>query len=374
MTDILHGHKGQNPFRPGHLPLKFIVFVALLSATFGFAFQYDRYFAVGPELLLDPDFTEGFASWEYSGPDGSVVIEESGWIRLSSNDPAKFVSLTQVVRGVAQAPLLRFSGEVRTEGVRQGEKGWHAARLILSSHDNEGNWVPSPHHVVSLVGSHDWKCYGQVFSPADGADTLQASAQLAMASGSMWIRNLSLHAVEEKTSHVFLQAAGIGLWGMYLLWLISPYFTCARGAVWKWAVVASFAMVLTGKSVPGECLVDLQHKGADVSHQILRAASSDSTTPAPHRSAWKAIKAANGGHVVLFVLLGVCLVAACPVVSWKTIFFDTGILAGATELLQFFIRGRTPLFSDWLLDLAGISIGLLLCFVFRKIWRGEQSA
>lgn len=374
MTGILHGHKGRSPFRPGSQLLKFIIFGALLAATLGFAFQYDRYSEEGPELLLDPDVTEGFASWEYSGPEGSVVIEEPGGVRLSSKGPAKFVSLTQVVRGVAQVPLLRFSGEVRTEGVRQGEKGWHAARLILSSHDNEGNWLPSPHHVVSLVGTNDWKYYAQVFRPAEGADALQAAAQLAMASGTMWVRNLSLHEVEEKTSYVYLQALGISLWGMYLFWLFSSYFTYARSAAWKWAVVASFVMVLIGKSLPGDCLVDLRYKGEDVSHQILRTVSCESGMPAFHSPAGRATKVANGGHVVLFVLLVGCLAAACPAVSAKTIFLDSGIVAGATELLQYFIKARTPLFSDWLLDLAGITIGLFMCFVFMKKRRKELRA
>jgi VanZ family protein len=74
---------------------------------------------------------------------------------------------------------------------------------------------------------------------------------------------------------------------------------------------------------------------------------------------WDRIRnAGKSGHFVLYGLLGISLAVAFPARAWRTLMLELGMMGGATELLQFFIEGRTPLVGDWLLDLAGAGAGL----------------
>ena len=93
-----------------------------------------------------------------------------------------------------------------TYAVAAGNESWHKARLILSSFDAKGRWIPGAHLVVALVGDHPWKRYAEVFQVIPEAEELRASIQLARATGTVWVRALSLREAMEKPLYVFVQA------------------------------------------------------------------------------------------------------------------------------------------------------------------------
>jgi len=66
------------------------------------------------------------------------------------------------------------------------------------------------------------------------------------------------------------------------------------------------------------------------------------------------------GHFLLFASLAWLLVRAWPERDWRVVLLDLLLLAAASELLQLFAVGRSPLFSDWLIDAGGIVLGLCL--------------
>ena len=87
---------------------------------------------------------------------------------------------------------------------------------------------------------------------------------------------------------------------------------------------------------------------------------------------WERVKKVTGsGHFVFFGFLGLGLTVALPR-HWKLLLLDVGMLAGATEVMQIFVEGRTALIGDCLLDLAGAGCGLALVSLWRR-WASRSA-
>ncbi len=72
----------------------------------------------------------------------------------------------------------------------------------------------------------------------------------------------------------------------------------------------------------------------------------------------------NAGHFCLFLLLASALAYIYPE-NIRHVMLLITLLAGATELMQFFVDGRGPGIGDWLLDVGGGFIGIRLTFLPR---------
>jgi len=66
------------------------------------------------------------------------------------------------------------------------------------------------------------------------------------------------------------------------------------------------------------------------------------------------------GHFMLFAICSFLLFRGGPYIPGWVIMAHASLLAGATELLQFFSNGRSPALMDLGIDLGGIITGMLL--------------
>lgn len=369
--------------------------LGLAVLTLLFARFYDPYRVVGPEILVDPGFAEGLANWGFYGPAGSVVPGAGGIIRLQSADPAKSVGLYQKIGEPQRFSRLRLAGSLKTTAVVAGSKSWHRARLVLASYDRSGNWLPAPHHVVSLDGTNGWKRYSEVFRVVSGASELRVSAQLPMAVGTLEVRNLSLVPVESKAAYLYFRIIFLAAWGGLVLWVFLPLICrgCSRSR--QWAVAAALLVVLVGTLVPGWLRKQWQDDSAAALESISRqvaavqvAAESPAAEAeivakprAPAAALQKQLRQQidrhlltlfKAAHLLFFGILAVSLAMALAAAPLLDLLVPLGMLAAATEFMQIFISGRTALYDDWLIDLAGIGTGLLLAFLWRRMG-GEKT-
>lgn len=377
-----------------------IAFLVLSGGTILLGLGYGRYRPIGPELLVNGDFSRGLDHWRIQGPAAAVTLTRTGEgppaVRLHSTDPARYTGLVQPIRDPGRFKLLELSGMIRTKAVAAGKESWHKARLILSSFDAKGRWIPGAHLVVALVGDHPWKRYAEVFEVIPEAAELRVSVQLARATGTLWVRDLSLREAMEKPLYVYVQTGVFVLWGLFIALLMLPLVAaCPRGLL-RFALTASILLVLTGTLLPGayrrvveQDMTDayeaatahrggaglaFTHVGSHPPGTPPSTPSKPSTAEGPsHRiKVWDRIRnITKAGHFVLYGLLGLCLAAAFPVRPRGILMLEMGMMGGGTELLQFFIEGRTPLFGDWLLDLAGAATALVLAAVWRQ-WRSSM--
>ena len=361
---------------------KYIVFLILALSTLFFILSYEPYQNIGSEVLINPDFNDGLTSWKYSTEQESVLVESHGIVRLRSDNIEKSVSLTQIIPEPSRFKLLRLSGEVRTENVVPGKKGWQRARLILSSHDKDGKWLPSPHHVVLLTGTKDWKICSGVFKIIPEAGQLQVTAQLPRATGTMWVRNLSLREVVEKSSAHYFSIFFLLLWAILLAYILIPHVRHSKTFVLQLLVIASAAAVLLGTLTPEERLNRLETDSVQAVKKLIEPAVST----APKTQEEQKIKevtdrafadflhlASKVGHFIFFTLLVLSFWSAQKEKNLQIFVPDLLMLAAGTEMMQYFVRGRTPLVLDFFIDTGGIVLGMLIIFAWRQSLRSQDS-
>jgi VanZ family protein len=354
-----------------HRGLVVVAFLLLTAVTVVLGVTYSRYRSVGPELLVNGDFSRGLDDWRISGPSGAIAVEQPRTVRLQSADVEHYVGLTQSIHDAGKYELLELSGTIRTEAVVAGKEGWHKARLILSSFNQKGGWIPGAHLVAALVGNNPWQRYAMVFRVIPEAEELQVSMQLARAAGKAWVRDLSLRQAVEKPLYVFLQVGAFVLWGAFLAWLMVPLVVSCPRNVLRGALIVSMLLVFSGTLLPGSYRQVLERDMTDAYQSATSPGESVEETHPLGRSrrvvVWDRIRnAGKAGHFVLYGLMAISLAAAFPARAWRTLMLELGMIGGATELLQFFIEGRTPLVGDWLLDLLGAAAGLGLMTLWRK--------
>ncbi len=336
---------------------KFIFFISLVVFTLFCTEFIGRYQPIGPELLLNSNFDEGLVHWHQTGKKDSIVIEHSRIVRLRSSDKSSTVSITQNVNEPRRFDVLRLSGDIKVANVKAGEKKWHKARLLLISFDVKGRWLHSAHGVVSLTGSYPWKHYTQVLRVLPKAKQLRVSTQLLKTTGTMWIKNLSLREIVEKPVYLYLKTVCIVLWTIFLFWFLTPLIFGCKGFILRGIVFLTISAILLGTLMPATKIQQLR--------DYLVTTDKIEKVKVEERESllieWHYIK--TTGHFILFAVLGMSLALGFPLENRKLLLLNIAILAGATELLQFFTEGRRPLIHDWFIDNAGAVLGLILLYL-----------
>jgi len=356
---------------PGLVP----VFVILAIITLLFVKWYDPFVLIGPELLKNPDFSQGFSSWKKSGQPDNIAIEDDGIVKLNSINPRSSTSITQIIYGPVRYKFLKLSGQIKTKDIKPGKRNWEKAWLLLSSYDENGKLLPSPRHVVQLVGTNNWQLYSKIFKIIPTAKQLHVSALLFKATGIMWIKNLSLREVQQKGSVFYYRTGFIVAWGIFLTYLLVPYIIKSYNRIWRILVVVCISAVIIGSLTFGEYKTEFVEVVNPIVQKMIRPPSK--ITP----SDIKETKGQNdkeqekisliifkGGHFVFFVLLAFVLPLALEFDKRpSSLIPDLFMIAASTELMQNFITGRTPLLKDLLINLSGVIGGLLLAHVWLQI-------
>ena len=77
-------------------------------------------------------------------------------------------------------------------------------------------------------------------------------------------------------------------------------------------------------------------------------------------------------HVLLFLLLGAAARLAFPSAGAWRLLVALALGAALSELLQFWVPGRTPRFSDFGDDMLGVVVGVLVASAALRLFRGRD--
>jgi hypothetical protein len=344
---------------------KIAPFILLVLFSLYLGVWFERYRAIGPQLLPPLQNVEASAL-QLSSDSGTIVLESADVVRLHSGDPLKSLILRYRIELPLCHSLLRLSADLKTENVMAGKKGWQKARLVLSSRDGNGKRLPDDHQVVVLEGDNPWRHYAEVFSISSQAAETRVELQLAKASGTLWGKDLSLQKVEIVPFFHYGRYALFLLWGLFLLWLLIPVVAVKFCYLSQAGLFVVLAVTLGGIFLPGdlkqETLVWLKewlHTFFDFSPSFAAEAEIGGF----ERLFW--FNVTKVMHFLLFALLALML-SFSGTKRRTHLLFDLWMLAAATELLQLFIPGRTAQLTDWLIDGAGIVLGLWLAGIWAS--------
>jgi len=317
--------------------------------------KYDRYESDGEELLKNGDFQQGLKHWEKEHSGLQVFFEEQPVLRLNSEAGQDVVSIKQTISNIQSHRFLRFSGKLKTEGVEQKENNWQSARLLFVGLNAAGQPLYDvPHVLVAQHGTRDWQRSTRVFELNDEVVRLRIEVQLAKVKGIAWAKDLSLMPIREKSAYRVYRGIAIGIWSVVAAWLLGDYLRIHGFSKQQVPVAILLCAIVVGVLMPVEMKVSLADSLISLSPWIWHIVSSFSRSVS--------VDTYTIGHFLAFVYLSLA-------VYWQTSYFRSliqalGLLvlfAFVSEVLQFLVDGRNPQLMDFLTDVAGIFIALLIC-------------
>jgi len=327
---------------------KSILFVLLAIATILCHTYVERYEKNGLQLL-----THGWKSAVFQG--GSAEISNDQFF-LTSQINGKHVQIQQKVAGFKPGDILMLSADVKYTDVVPGEKSWNRARLLLVQNNGlKDQWI-FPHSVGAFAGTQDWKQYSKVFIIDEGTTALRVAAQLSRCTGSFWLKNLQLYTVKQAFFYTWVQRTILFSWGVFAFYLLGSCLSSGNSRiVQKVLLIAFFVVIIVGTTMPQE-----------VRNKISQEVSSQIQKTDKVFNPGFSIDPAKSGHFFFFTLFGGVLFLLKGKDSLWGVAFNLLLLAGGTELAQFFIDGRSPLFTDFYIDLAGGTLGITLSNIILK--------
>jgi len=327
---------------------KSIIFVLLASTTILCHTYVERYEKNGLQLLTQ--------DWKSAASPGGLAKISDDQFFLTSQMSGKHVQIQQNVTGFKPGDILMLSAYMKYTGVIPGEKSWNRARLLLVQNNGLKDQWGVPHSVGAFAGTQDWKQYSKVLNIDEGTTALRVTAQLSRCTGSFWLKNLQLYTVKQAVVYTWVQRAILVSWGLFAFYFLSSCLSSGNGMiVLKVLLMAFFVVIIIGTTMPQEVRNKISH---EVSSQIQK-------TDNVFKPGFS-IDPAKSGHFLFFTLFGGALFLLKGKDSLWGVVFNLLLLAGGTELAQFFIDGRSPLITDFYIDMAGGTLGITLSNIILK--------
>ncbi len=336
---------------------KNILFALLAGVTIFCHFFIDQYEKSGLEILGD--------NWTLNASESGRAEMEENRLFLFSSDQKKSVSIQQEIPSFEQGSILELSADMKCDNIQAGAKPWNQSRLLLVQHDGQKDRWNRPHLVASFVGTHEWDSYSQSFAIGLETEKIMVVAQLSQSTGSFWVKNLRLYPVTQTKAYTWVKTGILFSWGLFSVFLLgSCFFYGSHKTLLQGMLVIAFISIIIGTTMPN----GMKNR---VSNQVVNQIHGVTDTFFDRFEPAVASYISKAGHFCFFLLFGLVLSMLMGRESGITVMIHILLLAGATELAQFYIDGRSPLVWDFVIDGSGGLIGLLLMKFFamntRKI-------
>ncbi len=360
---------------------KIVFFIFITAFTLITGLFVERYVDCSPELLLNADFHDGLAGWTVQGESNSIQVNEQQVV-ITGGGAGVRTALSQVIEQPARFGMLRLSGDLAGDNIKQGRKVWNLGRLLLMSHDANGKWIPINHEAGKVLGTSPWQSYRQVFILSSETHVLQAVLQLNHTTGVLHGTNLSLKEVEEVWWYPWLRYGCFGLWAAFLLIFLFPPYLQDNDLIRGAGLTLSLFMVLIilGTTIPGSLKMKYNSGIDQQIHRVESVLSANIISGkvfkagVVQRIRRKMPNKSKVAHVVLFFGLAVGLGSF----SRNHVLFRSGVdivmLATCSELLQFYVEGRSPFLGDFGLDLGAAAMGFFVVWLVAMLWRRSKKS
>lgn len=386
------------------------VFLAVMALFFTY---HDQYRDVGGNLIAGGDFAqspirEGGANtaggWRARGPslrwEPQGGVDYSGGVRLGTHE-GRGSNLGYTVDNPRRFRFLRLSGRLRADDIVVGDQAWNTARLLLFFTDRDGRSHLQRDHVVCVItGTQSWRHCERVFPVPDFAVTARIHVQNLAASGALWIDELRLTPVIERSSTIFWRLLFAALWCGVLAYCVWSA-RLSRQPLGP-LIIAIALLIVFGVAVPEPVIEQIVYRGTDTAKELLNDQSSDASKPGEAQVAPSTAPAAPPGrdraqpsplpfatlftvkqigHFVLFSLLAFLTFlsvirrwrsgspASRPTAAFATVTAALLIFAAGAEILQFLTTTRRPSLFDWGIDAGGIVFGAAIALAIRRVAR-----
>jgi hypothetical protein len=330
---------------------KISLFLLLAVVSFVGHNYIEQYEKCGSDILSN--------NWSLESSKSSIAEIKGNVLHLFSLDNSKSVNIKQNISPVVRGATLELSADIKCENVRPGVESWSKARLILMQYDREGNGLNLSHHVASLSRTRKWQRYSNYFPVVPETERIQVAAQLAQCTGSLWIKNIHLYPVIQTDVYTYFKIIILVTWGVYFLFLLGPcFFNDKNNFVIRIMLLLVFILIIIGISIPAEMKTQISDFVNGLINSLGIVFGEDFTWDPP-----------KVGHFFFFFLLGLVFSLLQKHESDTMVIINILLIAGASEIVQLFIDGRSFLLWDVMIDLNGALYGFILSKLLLSIRR-----
>jgi len=321
---------------------KIILFALLAVITISCHTFIERYKKNGPEMLTE--------NWNMRVSKSKKAEIKENWLYLFSSDQNKSVNIQQGISYFDQGSILKLSADMKCENVEPGKKPWNRARLLFVQNDGLKDRWDFPHLVASFIGTRDWVHYSQFFTIRAETKKIRVTAQLSRSPGSFQLRNIRLYPVSQTKIYTWVKTGILFSWGVFSIFLLGSYFFNGKKTiVLQTMLVIAFVAILIGTTMPA----DMKNQVSNEVKNQIHATSDVFENAVP----WDLSKV---GHFCFFAVFGFILSLLMKPEPAILVMINILLLAGGTEIAQFFIDGRSPLLLDFLIDSVGGLSGIII--------------
>ena len=343
--------------KKAHLSVFFLVLVVVTACTVSF---FPPYINTGDNLLSTPEV------------ENSDVVVKDGVSLLHNGDASKSVSMSYTLANGLGLQKLRLGASLKSDNVVGGEKPWNRARLLLVQYVGDKPQYSTPHTVTSLVGTTKRQEYSKVFFVFPATTSVKVIAQLSRSTGYFEVGELGLYRVVDSTLFLWAKRLVLTGWGLFFLLFLFVHLHANKSTLLKIVFALVGLLIILGTSMPGEMKEKLKSSVIEVATAEvapIKTAVQDANLSLglPHLG----VDITKIAHFVLFGMFVVGLSFCNPVVSVGGILLNTAMLAVGTEMVQFFVEGRSPLVTDVGIDMAGAITGLGVVGLLRLFFRRD---
>lgn len=332
--------------------IKIILFVLIGALTAASCSFVDRYREVGDQILLNSEFSEGLRFWQVQKTPRAEVAVLGNVLQITSGTVEENVQIWQDVPAELNGAKVRLQATMKTEGVVGKGKSWNRARLLLlQPHQWQGKYFAF-RIVASLSGTHDWKTYGRVVPTVRSLGS-QVRIQLPDSRGTFWVKEVHMYRVEERAVYRLIKWVFIALWASFIVALFVPVLK-VNNRILPFITVPTLLLIVAGTAMSGSVknhlkylvLSRLDRYVFPIQKVIWMISYRFNLEPA-------VFDLTKVAHFLLFGAFTFMFLLGNPGRSKALQLGDVFMLACATECIQFFVDGRSPLFTDVLIDMAG---------------------
>ncbi len=344
----------------------------LTFATLLALINYPKYSVSGEELLSNPTFSNGFTGWEKHGK--SAAFSQRDDVTVLSQESAKHNSrLMQNIKGDELAGVYLVTTQLGSTNIVPGSEEWQNGALVLVRADANNKRTGS-YEIAGIQGSQGVSQYQKFIDIPAPTANITLTARMLNATGELLVKSVSLKPATKQTHYSTLRIILIAAWVSTSLILLVLHLI-RFGLTTPFIILCSIAMLaIIGTLMPKQFAIDLNSTIANqmpgqFNHGIRQTLNFFFPGYIGHTHQ----EISKLGHWLAFF----SLTAASTVFLRKTpiYFFVISILllAAATEALQFLTSARTPHIYDFLIDAAGVVVGLIVALPIRWLVQSRSS-
>ncbi|MES9930093.1 MAG: VanZ family protein [Candidatus Thiodiazotropha sp. 6PDIVS] len=364
---------GQTRKLPDQLVKHYLLAISLVLLSYLLFNSLDAYHINGEQFLMNPDFSDDLAGWKVGGKTGLLQVSD-GIVEINHQSKPQSTRLYQCWMRSDFPDYLLMAIDASSDGLLVGPKKWHGARVGVTGYLADGgkNYKLSS-RLFSSKGNLPWEHYQEGVEISAEFERVCFSISFFKSMGEFQFKNPSLYPAIENPTFFILKNLLMLVWCLFSVWWLILLVQHYRSRP-QWSYLMAIFMVIgVGVLAPIELKSALE-KGLfyyvpELHTRDMLAAIGLSFDISPKYFP-VVLDVSKFGHFVGFFLLSGILFSerAKPV---RFLLPGLFLAALGTELLQYFVPGRSPRLSDVTVDSIGIFAGWF--FVRFFFWR-RQSA